>query len=375
MTYTTVYIAGPMRGIENYNFEMFDACRDWVHKSAWFAPGEFPAKLNVISPADEDRRRGIVIETGTPEGGDYHVEWKGAADEEAAFEECMRHDLPIVARADRIYLLPGWQASRGALAEVDVALACGVEVWQWTPAESDSSGQEARALQLNAYEIARLRDIPPVYCGAGEWRWPTADNLVYDDGYQARIITEGYLTPSSQNEVRITDPETGAQKGQKLDRYDLIPVEPLRLVARHYGLGARKYADRNWEKGYDYSLSYGAAQRHLNLFWSGENNDVDPELGEPTPHLAAAIFHLFALMEFVVTHPEKDDRANKVTINRILAEGGELYPADVEVTLEDLTTTTCDHSGNGMSDLGIKARAAARDTEAAWTTGPPLNEL
>lgn len=107
---------------------------------------------------------------------------------------------------------------------------------------------------------------------------------------------------------------TGGQKGQKLERYDLIPVGPLAHVARVYGAGARKYADRNWELGYDWSLSYAAMQRHANQFWGGEW--LDPETG--VPHLASVVFHAFALMEFHETHPEFDSRPNQADrMNRL----------------------------------------------------------
>jgi hypothetical protein len=106
------------------------------------------------------------------------------------------------------------------------------------------------------------------------------------------------------DEVRVIDPDTGGEKGKKLARFDLIPTLPLWLLAEHYGKGAEKYSERNYERGYAWSLSYGAAQRHLNLFWDGE--DVDPENGGL--HLIAAAWHCFALVLFMSTHPEKDDR-------------------------------------------------------------------
>ena len=106
------------------------------------------------------------------------------------------------------------------------------------------------------------------------------------------------------SEVRLTDPDTGGQKGQKPEAYALIPVKPLAEVARVYGFGAEKYDSRNWEKGYAWSLSYSSLQRHINAFWGGE--DTDPESG--LPHLAHAVFHCLAMMEWVETHPEKDDR-------------------------------------------------------------------
>lgn len=108
----------------------------------------------------------------------------------------------------------------------------------------------------------------------------------------------------SSEEVRHTDTTTGAQKGEKLARFDLIPIRPLWLLAEHFGKGARKYLPRNYERGYDWSLSYAAAQRHLNAFWGGD--DIDPETG--SPHLIAAAWHCLALVEFSFTHPEKDDR-------------------------------------------------------------------
>ena len=45
----------------------------------------------------------------------------------------------------------------------------------------------------------------------------------------------------SSDEVRIIDKFTGGEKGEKLDRYDLIPPEFEKELAVHYGRGARKY--------------------------------------------------------------------------------------------------------------------------------------
>jgi hypothetical protein len=109
-------------------------------------------------------------------------------------------------------------------------------------------------------------------------------------------------------ETRITDPTTGGEKGQKIARFDLIPVEPLWEVAVLFGVGAQKYSERNWERGYKWSLSYAALERHLNLFWKGEDYDPPPPGGTGRHHLASVIFHAMALMEYGTTHPELDDR-------------------------------------------------------------------
>lgn len=114
---------------------------------------------------------------------------------------------------------------------------------------------------------------------------------------------------SDSKETRVIDTETNAAKGQKLERYDLIPVNPLAEVARHFGVGAEKYEHRNWERGYSWSLSYAALQRHANQFWGGES--FDSESG--THHLAAVVFHALALMEYEQTNKPKDDRPYRIT--------------------------------------------------------------
>jgi hypothetical protein len=77
-----------------------------------------------------------------------------------------------------------------------------------------------------------------------------------------------------QNEEIIVDPDTGGRKGSKLARFDLIPPRPLWDIAEHYGIGCDKYEARNWERGYDWSLSYAAMNRHLNLWWQGEDHEL-----------------------------------------------------------------------------------------------------
>ena len=117
-------------------------------------------------------------------------------------------------------------------------------------------------------------------------------------------MTNSVLDALHDEETRVTDEETGGQKGTKLARFDLIPVYPLWEVARLYGVGSRKYAPRNWERGYAWSLSYAAMLRHAALFWAGES--LDPETQRH--HLASVIFHAMALMEFEATHKGSDDR-------------------------------------------------------------------
>lgn len=107
-------------------------------------------------------------------------------------------------------------------------------------------------------------------------------------------------------ELRVVS-KTGGAKGSKMARFDLLPPAAVKEIAEHFGKGAAKYADRNWEKGYAWSLSYAALQRHLHAFWGGE--DIDPETG--SHHLAAAGFHVLALLENRRINPQFDDRPGK----------------------------------------------------------------
>lgn len=127
------------------------------------------------------------------------------------------------------------------------------------------------------------------------------------------------LQPTPSGEVRTTDPTTGAQKGSKLARFGLIPAAVLWELAEHFGKGCRKYADRNWERGYDWELSFSALNRHLWAWWNGEEfdnhrPDCPPDCTEHlgSHHLVAVIWHAFVLRTFTKTHPEKDTRPTTV---------------------------------------------------------------
>ena len=104
-------------------------------------------------------------------------------------------------------------------------------------------------------------------------------------------------------ETIVTDPLTGGKKGQKIERFDLIPNAFERALARHYGVGCLKYADRNWERGYRWSLSVGALRRHLASWLGGES--VDPETG--SNHLIAVAWHAAALFIFELRGIGTDD--------------------------------------------------------------------
>lgn len=97
-------------------------------------------------------------------------------------------------------------------------------------------------------------------------------------------------------------------KGRKDDagklRFDLIPVYPLEELARVYTLGAGKYDDHNWRKGFKWGRIFAAMCRHAWAWWRCERNDAqDGQL-----HLASVAWCAFALMEFERFKIGEDDR-------------------------------------------------------------------
>lgn len=113
-----------------------------------------------------------------------------------------------------------------------------------------------------------------------------------------------------RNEKRVTDPSTGGMKGAKLAKFSSIPPQVLWELAEHFGKGEAKYPDSedgfpNWLRGYNWTLSVDALQRHINLFLMGEDIDEETE----SSHLICAMWHLIALRTFQILGKGKDFRS------------------------------------------------------------------
>lgn len=100
----TVYIAGPMRGIDCFNFGAFDAAATRLCDAGW----------DVLSPAEHDRDEGFDETLNSLDGFDL----------QAAF----RWDIEAILRSDAIYMLRGWEHSEGATLELHLARAIGLDV-------------------------------------------------------------------------------------------------------------------------------------------------------------------------------------------------------------------------------------------------------
>jgi len=106
------------------------------------------------------------------------------------------------------------------------------------------------------------------------------------------------------DEVRIVDPVTGGEKGQKQARFGGADARALLEEAKVYGFGEEKYARFNYLKGYRWSLSIDALFRHLFAFMDGE--DRDPESG--LLHTAHVTWHARTLSSFLLRALGTDDR-------------------------------------------------------------------
>lgn len=107
-----IYLAGPMRGTPEFNFPVFNM---WAAKLR--ADGH-----EVFNPAERDieRHGGVDISKGNVDGCEKAAAKKHGFDLRTALAE----DMDFICRkADAIYMLPGWGASKGARAEHATAVA------------------------------------------------------------------------------------------------------------------------------------------------------------------------------------------------------------------------------------------------------------
>lgn len=96
-----------------------------------------------------------------------------------------------------------------------------------------------------------------------------------------------------------------AKKNDDLkQRFDLIPPDALFEIAEVYTLGAKKYGDRNWQKGMRWGRTFSAIMRHLWAWLGGE--DWDRETG--LSHLAHAAWGCLTLLAYSRRGLGVDDR-------------------------------------------------------------------
>lgn len=99
-----VYIAGPMTGIEDWNYPLFFQVEEQLKELGY----------ETVNPA---RSSGDTLE-------------EALADAEVhPWSYFMKRDIPHVIQCDALCLLPGWRSSRGARLEVSIAKGLGIPLY------------------------------------------------------------------------------------------------------------------------------------------------------------------------------------------------------------------------------------------------------
>jgi hypothetical protein len=109
-------------------------------------------------------------------------------------------------------------------------------------------------------------------------------------------------------------------------RFDLLSPIALTRLAIHTENGAKKYGDRNWEKGQTLSSYLDSCERHIVKYREGHRDE---------DHMAAAMWNVMAFI-----HTEEMIRRGRLPaeLNDMVDYVGPLCPPDPKIQL--LLTTT-----------------------------------
>ena len=98
-----IYISGQMTGIENYNRKNFFDVNEMLMKKAF----------NVLNP--------FIV------GAKFKKDF-GLNEDEISWKNFLKEDLKLLLNCDMMYMLKGWENSKGALLEHKVAKECGLDI-------------------------------------------------------------------------------------------------------------------------------------------------------------------------------------------------------------------------------------------------------
>lgn len=83
-----------------------------------------------------------------------------------------------------------------------------------------------------------------------------------------------------------------------MDKYYASRYDAYLDLSKHYAEGAKKYSDRNMEKGIPHHSFIDSAMRHYAKFMRGDSDE---------PHDRAFLWNLFTLLYMTDAHPELND--------------------------------------------------------------------
>ena len=93
-------------------------------------------------------------------------------------------------------------------------------------------------------------------------------------------------------------------QGLKKAPWHLLPWDAVSGVVQVLWYGAKKYSERNWEKGMPWSDVFGGVMRHLTSWWNREDKDPETQFS----HLWHAATGILFLVTYEIRRIGKDDR-------------------------------------------------------------------
>lgn len=262
----TVYLAGPMTGIQDYNYPRFHELADKIRDNGFI----------VRNPAESFN-----------------------GDQSASRAQYAVHDAALIAHCDAVAVMDGWEHSHGARFETHEAALLGLpvicaealanpsmsieEIWVDQYGAPVSKPHPAQAV-LDAFwdthpNIKRLRRVSDTPLGFREEYSEKVHDFMGTPDFAGAVDGGGYKSSMD---------DTG-----KLPIW-LVPNSLIYAAARALQHGAKKYAPNNWRRGMEWTEVYSALQRHILAWHEGEDIDKDSGLN----HLDHAVACLAFLTEY-----------------------------------------------------------------------------
>lgn len=114
----TIYIAGPMRGYDDYNYPAFDRQQKVLETQGWI----------VINPAEMDR------DDDKPINGPMQFDPDKNYEDHEFMRKALKRDMVAICDdCTAIYMMSNWEKSKGAKTEWALAKALGLDIYYESP--------------------------------------------------------------------------------------------------------------------------------------------------------------------------------------------------------------------------------------------------
>lgn len=321
-----LYLAGPMRGIPQFNFPAFDSAAVYLRSIGH----------EVFSPAENDRTRHGDDFGKDNATGDEHT----AAGTGFNLRVALGEDLAWICKhAEGIALLPGWEASKGANAEKKTAEALGLTIiylhngaagWYTLDGPTPVKPIHTPALPLGdeGYGITMIRDPLPAEKKMQTSAKTVNFGIAYGEG-EKKMRTSAKtvdFTALEKFNRELMDYHDGTKPSNPKDvlgimkaPLSVLPTQVSYKAALGMLEGALKYGRHNYRViGVRASIYYDACKRHLDSWWEGE--DLDPDSKAGLHHLDKLIASAYVVRDAILQDMFNDDRPPKVKNKKWMEE-------------------------------------------------------